>query len=129
MNKPNNVVKVPATLGIDLFRKWFIFLKPFHKLTDREIDIIACFVKQRYELSKSVSDEALLDKIVMNEDTKKIIREECGITLPHFQVIMSKLKKAKVIIDNKINPHYIPNFKAEDDSFSVLFYYEIKKEE
>ena len=41
MNKPNNVVKVPATIGIDLFKKWFVFLKPFHGLTDREIDIIA----------------------------------------------------------------------------------------
>ena len=93
MNKPNNIVKVPATIGIDLFKKWFIFLKPFHGLTDREIDIIACFAKERYELSKAISDEALLDKVVMNEDTKKKVREECGVTLPHFQVIMSKLKK------------------------------------
>ena len=128
MNKPNNIVKVPATLGIDLFKKWFIFLKPFHGLTDREIDIIACFAKERYELSKAINDEALLDKVVMNEDTKKKVREECGITLPHFQVIMSKLKKGKVIIDNKLNPHYIPNFKPGDTSFSVLFYYELKDE-
>ena len=32
----------------------------------------------------------------------------------------------KVIIDNKLNPHYIPNFKPGDTSFSVLFYYDIK---
>ena len=128
MNKPNNLVKRPATLGIVLFKKWFIFLKPFHNLTDREIDIIACFVKERYELSKAINDEALLDKIVMNEDTKKKVREECSITLPHFQVIMSKLKKGKVIIDNKLNPHYMPNFKSGDTSFSLLFYYDIKDE-
>ena len=91
MNKPNNVVKIPATLGIDLFKKWFVFLKPFHGLTNREIDIIACFAKERYELSKAINDEALLDKVVMNEDTKKKVREECKVTLPHFQVIMSKL--------------------------------------
>ena len=125
MNKPNNIVKVPTTIGIDLFKKWFVFLKPFHGLTDREIDIIACFAKERYELSKAISDEALLDKVVMNEDTKKKVREECKVTLPHFQVIMSKLKKGKVIIDNKLNPHYIPNFKPGDTSFSVLFYYDI----
>ena len=128
MDKPNNLVKVPTTLGIDLFKKWFIFLKPFHGFTDREIDVIACFVKERYELSKSITNEALLDKIVMNEDTKRKVREECKITLPHFQVIMSKLKKQKVIINNELNPHYIPNFKPGDTSFSVLFYYIIKDE-
>ena len=128
MNKPNNVVQVNATLNLDFFKKWFIFLKPFHGLTDRETDIIACFAKERYELSKIISDEGYLDKAVMNEDTKKKVREECGITLPHFQVIMSKLKKGKVIINNKLNPHYIPNFKPGDTTFSVLFYYDIKDE-
>lgn len=127
MNRPNNVVKVPATIGIDLFKKWFVFLKPFHGLTDREIDIVACFIKERYELSKAVTDEALLDKIVMNDDTKRKIREECNVSLPHFQVIMSKLKKNKVVIDNRLNPHFIPNFKPGDTTFSVLFYYDIKE--
>jgi hypothetical protein len=126
MNKPSNVVKIPATIGIDLFKKWFVFLKPFHSLTNREIDVIACFAKERYELSKAISDETLLDKVVMSDDTKRKVREECGITLPHFQVIMSKLKKNKVIVDNKINPHYIPNFKHGDTTFSVLFYYDLQ---
>ena len=127
MNKPNNVVKVPATVGIDLFKKWFVFLKPFHGLTDREIDIIACFAKERFELSKAITEEALLDKVVMSDDTKRKIREECEVSLPHFQVIMSKLKKSKVIINNRINPHYIPNFRPGDTTFSVLFYYDIQK--
>ena len=47
MNKPNNIVKVCTTIGIKLFKKWFVFLKPFHGRTDREIDIIACFAKER----------------------------------------------------------------------------------
>ena len=127
MDKPNNIVKVPTTLGIDLFKKWFIFLKPFHGLTDREIDIIACFAKERYELSKAISDEALLNKVVMNEDTKKKVREECGVTLPHFQVIMSKLKKSKVIVDNKINPKFIPNFKPGENAFQLLFYFRLEE--
>ena len=29
---------------------------------------------------------------------------------------------------NKLNPHYIPNFKPRDTAFSVLFYYDIKDE-
>ena len=78
MNKPNNVVKVPATIGIDLFKKWFIFLKPFHGLTDREIDIIACFAKERYELSKAINDEATLTDIidVVLKNKKRILKDK-----------------------------------------------------
>ena len=126
MNKPNNVVQVNATLNLDFFKKWFIFLKPFHGLTDRETDIIACFAKERYELSKIISDEGYLDKAVMNEDTKKKVREECGITLPHFQVIMGKLRKNKVIVDGKINPRFIPNIDEETGTFQLLLLFELK---
>ena len=88
MKKPNNIVRVPCSLSGSFFRYWFKFLEPFHKLTDREIDVITSFVKQRYELSKVIKDNEILDKVTMSEDTKKKVREECNITLPHFQVIM-----------------------------------------
>ena len=39
----------------------------------------------------------------MSEDTKKKIREECNITLPHFQVVMGELRKSKFIDNNSIN--------------------------
>ena len=42
----NNVIRIPASLDKDFFKYWFLFLKPFHNLTDREMDVIACFVKQ-----------------------------------------------------------------------------------
>ena len=82
--KPDNIVRVPCSLDNSFFRYWFMFLQPFHKLTDREIDIIASFVKQRYELSKVIKDNDILDKVTMSEDIKKKVREECHITLPHF---------------------------------------------
>ena len=107
MKKPNNIVRVPCSLNGSFFRYWFMFLEPFHKLTEREIDIITSFVKQRYELSKVIKDENILDKVTMSEDVKKKVREECKITLPHFQVIMGKLRKNKIIVDGKINTSYI----------------------
>ena len=126
MNKPNNVVQVNATLNLDFFKKWFIFLKPFHGLTDRETDIIACFAKERYELSKIISDEGYLDKAVMNEDTKKKVSEECGITLPHFQVIMGKLRKNNIIVDGKLNPRYIPRVIEENGSFKLMLLFDFQ---
>ena len=104
----------------------FEFLYPFHKLTDREIDVITSFVKHRYELSKVIKDDNILDRVTMSEDTKRKVREECNITLPHFQVIMGKLRKNKVIIDGKINPRFIPNIDEETDTFQLLLLFELK---
>ena len=124
--KPNNIVRVPCSLSKGFFRYWFMFLEPFHKLTDREIDVITSFVKQRYELSKVIKDNEILDKVTMSEDTKKKVREECNITLPHFQVIMGKLRKNKVIIDGKINPRFIPNIDEKTGTFQLLLLFELK---
>lgn len=126
MKKPNNIVRVPCSLSGSFFKYWFKFLEPFHKLTDREIDIITSFVKQRYELSKVIKDDEILDKVTMSEDTKKKVREECNMTLSHFQVIMSKLRKNKVIIDNKINPKFIPKIDEETGTFQLLLLFELK---
>ena len=125
-NIPNNIIRMPCSLSNNFFRYWFMFLEPYHKLTDREIDVITSFVKHRYELSKVIKDNDILDKVTMSEDTKRKVREECNITLPHFQVIMGKLRKNKVIIDGKINPKFIPNIKEETGTFQLLFLFELK---
>lgn len=125
---PHNMIRIKAKLDGDFFRYWFEFLEPFHKLTNREIDIITAFVKERYRLSKLVSDNDLLDKVLMSEDTRRKIREECNINLAHFQVILSKFKKQGIIIDDKINPKYIPlvTQDVEDEgSFRLLLVFEL----
>lgn len=116
----DNVVRVPCKLDYSFFKMWFMFLQPFHHLTEREMEVATSFVKQRYELSKVVSDSYILDKLVMSEDTKRKVREECNITLPHFQVIMSKLRKNNIIVDGKLNQRYIPNITKDNDGFFKL---------
>lgn len=126
MKKANNVIRIPTSLDGKFFRYWFMFLQPFHKLTERETDVITAFVKHRYELSKVIKDEDILDRVTMSEDTKKKVREECDITLPHFQVIMGKLRKNGVIIDGKINPRFIPNISEESGHFQLMLLFELK---
>lgn len=124
--RPNNIIRIPTSLSVNFFKLWLMFLEPFHKLTKREIDVAASFVKQRYELSKVIKDSEILDRVTMSEDTKKKVREECNITLPHFQVILGKLRKNKVIVDGKINPKFIPNINADNDTFQLLLLFELK---
>lgn len=126
MKKPDSVVLVPGNID-SFFRKWFEFLEPFHKLTAREMDVATAFVKQRYELGKVIKDPEILDREVMSDFTKRKVREECDITLPHFQVIMGKLRKSQIIVDGKLNPRFIPNITEDADSFKLLLYFNFKK--
>ena len=121
MKNPDNVILVPCTKK-SFFYKWLEFLKPFHKLTNREMEIAAAFLAKREELSKVISDSTILDTMLMSEDTKRKIREECNITLPHFQVVMGELRKSKFIDNNSINPKFIPNL-SNDNNVMLLIYY------
>lgn len=118
---PNNAFNVPTSLEGDFFKWWCIFIRPFVKITDREADIIAAMLKQRYRLSKVISDPAVLDSQLMSSESKKKILEECGINLQHFYVVMGKFRKRKIITENGINSKLIPNIRENDDgTFRLL---------
>ena len=46
----NNVIRIKTSFGGNFFRYWFEFLKPFHSLTEGEIDVISELVKRRYDV-------------------------------------------------------------------------------
>ena len=125
--KPNNIIPIQTTLDTEFFKWWCIFLRPFIPLTNRETDVMACFLKHRYELSLIINDPAALDILIMSEDTKRKVIEECNITLQHFYVVMSNLRKHKVILGNVINPRLIPNIRKGDNGiFQLLILFKDK---
>lgn len=125
MGKINNVITIPTSIEGSFFRFWFEFLKPFHKLTDKEMDVIASFVKHRYLLSKVVSDQEVLNRLTMSDDTKRKVREDCNISQAHFQVIMTKLKRSKVIENGRINPKFIPKLDKDSNNCQLLLSFEL----
>lgn len=124
--KINNVITVSAPIESKFFEYWLSFIKPLHKLTAREIDVAASFLRQRYKLSKVISDPELLDKITMSDETKRKIREECNVSQAHFQVIMTELKKNKFIVDGKIYQKFIPKIDEGSDYANLLITFELK---
>lgn len=119
--KPNNLVTIPVEVNSSEFFKWWcIYLKPFINLTNREIDVIAEFLKQRYELSKSISDPAIIDTMLMTDEVKRKVIDACGITQQHFYVVMSNLRKNQIIKGNIINPRLIPNVRQDDNGVFQL---------
>ncbi len=129
IGKVSNVISLSQLpLGDEFFKRWFVFLKPLHHLSDREMDVMSSFTKHRYLLSQVIKDNNLLDTVLMSEETKRKVRADCNITLAHFQVIMGKLRKNKAIIDNKINPKLIPNIEENSKSLQLLVVFNIESE-
>ena len=111
----------------DFFRVWVEFLKPIPTLTNKEMDVLAAFLKKRYELGKVIADAEVLDTVLMGEDTKRQIREQCHITPKHFQVIMCKFRKKGVVKDNRIFLNLIPTITPE--GVGLMVYFNFKNEQ
>ena len=120
LERVNNCIRIPVSLDYKFFRTLVEFSAPLHHLTNREQDVLASLLKNRFELSYSISDEALLDKVLMSEDIKAKVKEECNVSDAFFQVILGKLRKENVIIDGKINPLLIPKTLDKNDKYFTL---------
>lgn len=118
--KPNNAFKVPVSSSLEFYKWWLTFIKSFVNLTDKERDVMASFLNQRNMLSKDIKDDAVLDTLLMTEDIKKKVISECNITLQHFYVVMSTLRKKNVIRNNRITPEIIPNVRSTDNGVFKL---------
>ena len=126
-HKPNNMITIEGKPDKNFFKWWCIFLRPFINLTNREIDVIAEFLRQRQKLSKITSDPASLDILLMSDETKKKVMEACNITQQHFYVVMSNLRKNHVIIGNILNPRLIPNIRKDDNGcFQLMILFKDK---
>ena len=111
----------------DFFRYWVEFLRPLHELTKREMDVLAEFLKVRYNLSREIINTDRLDRVLMSEETKRDIRQTCGISAKHFQVIMSKFRKNGVIRDGKIHLNLIPTIT--DAGVGLMVHFSFKDEQ
>lgn len=119
--KPNNMIPIKAGPDTGFFKWWCIYMRPIVPLTSKEVDVVAAFLKQRYELSKVISDPAVLDSQLMSPDSKNKVIQDSGITLQHFYVVLSNLRKRKIITDKGINPRLVPNIRKDNgDTFQLL---------
>lgn len=130
--KPSALIRVPSSLdGGTFFHWWVRFLNPFHDLTAREMDVTAAILQYRYELSKTVSDPVLLDKLAIDTDARNAIKAKLGLSVGYIKVILSKLRKCGFIKDNKLEPRFVPDVKVDDNSptFSVLIVFDFSEDE
>lgn len=120
----DNVVRIPTTLDSEFFQFWFKVLNPFHGLTNKETNVIAEFVAERFRLSRVIHDEDILNQVLMSEETKEKIKQTCNVSKSFFNVILTKLRQLNIIIDNKINPRFIPNLELDSKNFKLMLLFE-----
>lgn len=132
ITKNSNIAHIVTTLAKadnNFFRYWLQFIKPLHGLSYKEMEVLASFLRMRYELSKSISNDELLDKVLMNADTKRVIREEQNIAPPYFQVLLAKFRKLGIIKDNKIEKKYIPNLEIDSKEYKLILLFDLKTDD
>jgi len=120
----DNVIPLQSSLD-DFFKLWLKCIKFLHNLTEREQDVTAAFLRNRYYLSTKINDQKILNQVLFSEQTKKKIMTETNLSVAHFQVIMGKLRKAGVIKDNTLNPKIIPTLNPGAKDFKLLLFFEI----
>lgn len=125
MAKNTAVVRIPTSIDGDFFRYYLEFLAPIHKLTSRETDVLAAFLKERYRLSKLIPDDAIVSQLMMSEDTKRVLRDSCEMSSSHFQVIFSKLRKLGYIKNGDVDKRFVPDIDSSTDKFNLIFYFDL----
>ena len=128
VSKNSNIARVNSKLDVSFFYKWLSFLGPFHDLTKIDKFILANFLYKRFELSKVIKDENILDNILRSVEVRKEIRDSAGYNTSHFNLVYSKLKKNGVIVDGKINRKYIPNIEHDSGEYRLVIIFDLKEE-
>jgi hypothetical protein len=89
-------------------------------LTPRELEVLASLLRHRWELSKHITDQSILDANVLNKEAKEAVLKDCNMTNSHLNVILSSLRKHKVIVDNTIHPRMVPNLRENEGVFQLV---------
>lgn len=130
-NTVNKILMVDCSGKKDFFDLWVEYLTPKHQLTKTEQKFLAACLRNRHELSKSITDETILDETCMNEVYRTKIRKEIDFSVQQAQNVISKLKKLKILVARKypfidkvqyykIAPSLIPNYDENKD-FALVF--------
>lgn len=103
------------------FKLWLDLTRPFHKLTDQEIEVVSLLLFYHNEFKEETTNVKMLWKFIFDYDTKQKIKKELGMKDQGLQNVLTSLRRKKVIINNSINPVYIPDLNKGDKDFKIIF--------
>lgn len=108
-----------------LFKRWLDVTYSFHKLPKQPSKVLALLLYHHFQLSKEITNDKILWKIVFDYDTKAKIKKELSIDDQTMQNNLTKLRKLNIIENNIINPMYIPDLSKDSKNFKVIYNFNI----
>jgi DNA-binding MarR family transcriptional regulator len=90
-------INLAAQNNYDLVLKYLHLLKPINNFSDAEISVAS----------------KLIYKNDLSLKTRSVVREDLEMTKTTFNVILHRLKKKGFIVNNVINPFFIPIYDNE----------------
>jgi len=121
-----SVTRIPCNLD-RFFKYWLQFTAPLHRLQGKEIDILAILLKKRFELSKIITEDKLIDQYLFSREVRELMCEESGESMINFRVVLSRLRKANIILDkNRLNKKIIPSLNPKDKRFDLMIIFDMK---
>ena len=133
MESVTNLIEIKSNASLkmspdgDFFRAWVDFHRPIHELTKREMDVLAAFLKKRWELSKKIKDEEALDRYLMDEEVRTQIAEECSMKMRHLRVTLSAFRKRGILVNEKFITTLLPTITKE--GVGLMIYFNFKNEQ
>lgn len=119
MKRPNNVLQIKVTED-RFFRAWMDFLYPYHHLAPRGRDVAAKILSQYFKLRNAIKDPEVLREVLWSKNSKKDIMASLGMSQENFFMFIAKLKKAEFLLNDDINPKYIPNITDGEPRLLLL---------
>ena len=118
----DGLVRIPTT-NSNFLRSWLEVMKPFHHLAPREMDFAAMLLMKRHEISKEVTNQNLIDKLLFERETMEELMNNSGLTRAHVQVILRRLRESGLLEGKKVSKSYIPKW-TEGTPFRMVFVFE-----
>jgi len=105
-------VEIKSATTKERVTKYLNTIYKFHKLTDTEITIVVEFILSYYEISNTFKEGSnpriLINKLLFDTDNRKKLQDSLGLKEEVFNNYMSKFRKKGVLVDDMLNPNYIP---------------------
>jgi len=125
ISKNSNIAKIPTKFDLDFFILWLSFLKPFHKLANKEMHVLAAFLLKRHELSLLVKDEKILGDLIRSIDVRKAIRDSINMNVSQFNIACTKLKKIGALVDNVPDKRFVPNIEDGSKEYRLILIFDL----
>jgi len=106
------MIKKIKTSQDSLFKSVLIYLKmmtPFHGVTNnKELTALANLITKRHEISKDVSKEEYISKLLFDTENRKVMADKSSMSTAEFNNFVLSMKKKGIIKEHTIRNGLLP---------------------